>query len=568
MVSKRFFQAGGSLGGQIPSYIDRSADKDLIRYLKDGEFCYVLTARQMGKSSLKVRTMGRLATEGWLTASVDLTAFGTKGFDTEQWYLSFLSEIVDALDLDDLFFDWWEANERLTPVARMSAFWGEILLKQTTQPIAIFIDEVDTLLSLDEAVFSTNDFFAAIRSVYNKRSAHPAFQRLNFSILGVASPKDLMSDHERTPFNIGIPVLLDNFSLQESNTLRKGFAYDSPTSESIIHQIYHWTGGQPYLTQQIAGMFNQSSTDSNEVLGEIDALVNDYFFGPGILEEAHFDHIQSRILSNERYNYKMLNIYRQILETGAYHLSSKSGEILYLKLSGLVKEEQQRLIVNNKIYLRVFDQKWLEKAFGKVRRAFTMDLQRWLSTGHSKDALLTGTILEEAQQWAAGRDDLSREERDFLEASNLYQVEEQKQRELQQVRTRQTRRLRRVLAVTIVAAILALVGGLFGWKQADIAEQRANDLQEAQQKAVQLADDRKKALDDFIEAKQAKDRVEAEEKIITAEGHLRIAKSKKSRIAKEGYLRMAKEVIEEEIKKGNEDPELQISLNKINQLIK
>jgi hypothetical protein len=47
-----FYVTGGTLRHDAPSYVERQADKDLLDGLLKGEFCYVLTSRQMGKSSL------------------------------------------------------------------------------------------------------------------------------------------------------------------------------------------------------------------------------------------------------------------------------------------------------------------------------------------------------------------------------------------------------------------------------------------------------------------------------------------------------------------------------------
>ena len=59
-----FFVAGGTLRPQAPSYVVRPADQDLYESARYGEFCYVLTARQVGKSSLMVRTAEQLRAEG------------------------------------------------------------------------------------------------------------------------------------------------------------------------------------------------------------------------------------------------------------------------------------------------------------------------------------------------------------------------------------------------------------------------------------------------------------------------------------------------------------------------
>lgn len=55
-----FFTAGGTLGPSAPSYVERQADFGLYEGLMAGDLCYVLTSRQMGKSSLMAHTRGRL----------------------------------------------------------------------------------------------------------------------------------------------------------------------------------------------------------------------------------------------------------------------------------------------------------------------------------------------------------------------------------------------------------------------------------------------------------------------------------------------------------------------------
>jgi len=54
-MTQSFYQVGGSLPVDAPSYITRQADAEFLQALLDGKFCYVLNARQMGKSSLRVQ---------------------------------------------------------------------------------------------------------------------------------------------------------------------------------------------------------------------------------------------------------------------------------------------------------------------------------------------------------------------------------------------------------------------------------------------------------------------------------------------------------------------------------
>ncbi|MGL5793875.1 MAG: AAA-like domain-containing protein, partial [Waterburya sp.] len=67
------YQVGGSLASNSPCYVERKADRELEKALKQGQFCYVLNSRQMGKSSLRVRAMSKLQAEGKVCIFVDLT---------------------------------------------------------------------------------------------------------------------------------------------------------------------------------------------------------------------------------------------------------------------------------------------------------------------------------------------------------------------------------------------------------------------------------------------------------------------------------------------------------------
>src|SRR5437763_1490613 len=100
LSSPSFFVTGGTLSMSATSYVLRQADADLYENLLAGEFCYLLNTRQIGKSSLMVRTAERLKEEGVKVAILDLTAIG-QNLSPEQWYDGLLSRLGLQLNLED-----------------------------------------------------------------------------------------------------------------------------------------------------------------------------------------------------------------------------------------------------------------------------------------------------------------------------------------------------------------------------------------------------------------------------------------------------------------------------------
>ena len=420
MVDQYIFS--GSLPENASTYVIREADAQLYEGLKAGKFCYVLNSRQSGKSSLRVRTMQRLRDDGVQCAAVDLSAGGIQNVPPEQWYADLIDTLIDSFGLDLDFGDWWEINQLNSLVTRFRKFLEEVLLVEVRENIVIFIDEIDSVLSLN---FPIDDFFALIRACYNKRVDNSEYNRLTFCLLGVASPSNLIKDKQRTPFNIGKAISLKGFQLHEAEPLEKGLHGKFNNPQTVIQEILHWTGGQPFLTQKLCQfMVEESEQDNPRSVEQVvrSRIIENW---ESLDEPEHLRTIQARILRDEQRAGYLLELYQQVRlsEEQAEVIADETLEQSELQLSGLVVRQQEKLKIYNQIYREIFDFNWIENQLNNLR-PYSENFRFWVASGGADESrLLRSKALESAEEWAKDKN-LSYQDKQFLAASKEKEIQE------------------------------------------------------------------------------------------------------------------------------------------------
>ncbi len=126
---------GGTLGLDEPSYITRQADTDLYNALKQGEYCYVLTSRQMGKSSLIVRAAQRLRQENVKVVVLELTKLASSNATVAQWYRGLLDIIGKQLGCKSELVAFWKANDEFDGLYRWMQALQQVVLSQCAEPV-------------------------------------------------------------------------------------------------------------------------------------------------------------------------------------------------------------------------------------------------------------------------------------------------------------------------------------------------------------------------------------------------------------------------------------------------
>ena len=309
-ASGEFFTVGQPLHAVRPGYVRRAADDALIETIVAGKDAYVFAPERSGKTSLLAALSARLQNNGYHVANLDLQQIGERdaGNDAGRWYYVVAYRLLRQLRLKIDLQEWWQDKTLLSNRQRLFEFYIEVLLANTEKPIVILVDE---LQCVEGSQFGQH-LLESITAVNKARVTEPEFDRLSFVLSGECDPDALCPEPESSPFAMMRAVLLADFERPALNCFAAELGLSQSDSDRALDRIFHWTKGQPYLTQKLARAVSRERMTS-EIEEDIDRIVANRFGGDAsILHEPHLAHIHRRVVEDKKNHEGMLNTYGKI----------------------------------------------------------------------------------------------------------------------------------------------------------------------------------------------------------------------------------------------------------------
>jgi len=347
-------------------YVMRDADKQLKRIIDEMQRPgYVLVARQMGKTNLLFNAKRTLQNESNLFVYVDLS----NSFDSASECFRYIIDMILEPNYDR-FQNIHEGIESIRTNQKLASHVEysnclRLVLKEFGGKIVIILDEIDALASVDY----TDQIFAQIRSTYFAgRTNFPEFNDLTYVLSGVVEPTELIKDKNKSPFNIGEKIYLNDFTFEEHTTFVECSHLD--ISEEVSKEIFDWTNGNPRMTFDICSEIEDIIIKDNFInIQNVQEVIQKLYLTN--YDIAPIDHIKELVKTNGQIRKAVIKLHKK-----NFDISGDIRKKLYLY--GIINGEfeTKEIKIKNKIIENSLSLAWMELIETETANLFHLALDK------------------------------------------------------------------------------------------------------------------------------------------------------------------------------------------------
>ncbi|MGL4378567.1 MAG: AAA-like domain-containing protein [Microcoleaceae cyanobacterium] len=329
-----------------PFYVKRPQLEEIAfqEIIKPGGVIRIKAPKYTGKSSLLLRIIDFAKSQGYQIVNIDFRQADTSIFTSLDKFLRwFCANVTRQLNLDFLWDDYWD--EDIGSKVSCTIYFQMYLLQQINVPLVLTLEEVNVLFEYPNIA---QDFFPLLRSWHDEAKQDETLKKLRFIVVHnteIYIPLNI----NQSPFNIGKPIKLPEFTLEEVHELAQIYGLKW-TQNCEAEKLMAMVGGHPYLVRlALDHLVNNPEISLEQLLEEAPQITGIYH---SYLRE-HLDTLQRTPELGEALE-KVMNspVSVKIDHLQAYKLESM----------GLVKLDGNNCTISCQLYRVYFGLQKLEKS--------------------------------------------------------------------------------------------------------------------------------------------------------------------------------------------------------------
>ena len=244
-IGQRF--PGGALPLESPFYVNRPPFEQWAyeELNKPGALIRIRGPRQWGKTSLINRILDRAKAYGYRTVCLNLQQADIAMMtDLDELLRWFCANIAQQLQLPPNIDQVWDQD--LGGKVNCTTYLQTYVLSQIEQPLAVILDDVHQIF---EYLSVAQDFLTLIRFWHEEANNLEVWGKLRL-VLAHSTEVYIPLKLSQSPFNVGLPIQLPEFSLKQIQDLSlryglEGFLIKEGTEN--LEKLRTLLGGHPYL---------------------------------------------------------------------------------------------------------------------------------------------------------------------------------------------------------------------------------------------------------------------------------------------------------------------------------
>jgi hypothetical protein len=320
-----------------PFYVERPPiEWDCYNEIREpGALIRIKALRQMGKTSLMNRILAQAAIENYCTVRLNLRqAERTVLSNIDKFLRWFCANISQQLQLEPRLDDYWD-EELMGSLVSGTTYFQAYLLEQINRPLVLALDEVEHIFEYPDIA---QDFFPLLRNWYEEANNLDIWKLLRVIVVH-STEVYIPLKINQSPFNVGLPVELPEFSLEQVADLARRHGLD--WTENQLKPLMAMLGGHPFLVRLAL----------YRIVGEETTLEQLLQTAP--TESGIFiDHLRRQLISLQ-HNPELAAAFKKVVSTDE-SVQLEPIQVYQLQRMGLVQLDGNKVMPRCNLYRQYF----------------------------------------------------------------------------------------------------------------------------------------------------------------------------------------------------------------------